>query len=128
MNIVRNITLIVLAVVAAHFTAIYFGLLYDSLISIDRPLSSIGSISTYAVDHYLIGIIPSYIFIVSTLFLGFGTGKKYWWIGGALLPAAAFVVYFDLSHFWFYILIAFAGWLIGLGVSKILSLIKKQTA
>ncbi len=61
----------------------------------------------------------AYAFFLFLIFTIFGGKGKYWWIGILTLPALAFELYFDLSHIYFPVFLALLGWLIGLGIQKI---------
>lgn len=80
---------------------------------------SIFVVSQEFIDLF-IGLPLSYIFFSPLLFTAFGAGKKYWWLGILLLPAALIELYFDLDHIYFPILIGVVGWVIGFGIGKIL--------
>lgn len=118
MKLIKGVGLYVGVLLIAHYTAIYFGLLYDYFLSINQPILSIGSIGSYAVDHYIIGIVPAYIFFTIFIFFTINFSKKNWLVIALLLPAAGIIVYFNLLHVWFYALIALAGWGIGVLLNK----------
>ncbi len=67
------------------------------------------------------GIIVAHNFIIPFLFTSFGDKHKYYWIGVLLLPVLWFVVKFDLAHWYFYLVVALVGWVLGWGISKLLS-------
>lgn len=118
MTFLKGIGLLIGVLFVVHNTAIYFGLLYDYFLSINQPILSIGSIGSYAVDHYIVGIIPAYIFFVISIFFAINFSKKHWLVVILLLPAAVIIFYFDLLHVWFYALVALIGWGIGLLLNK----------
>jgi hypothetical protein len=102
----RNILLLILVIVTAHFTAHVFANLYDRLLLGDR------SFSKGALD-YLFGVPLSYTFFLVFLFTALGSLKKYWWMGILLVPAAVAEWYLEKEHLWFPIALAVVGW--GLG-------------
>ena len=128
MTFAKNVALAVVAAVFAYFMASFFGFIYDFVLGIPRTFGIASFVSGPDIEKFFAGIIPAYILFITFLFMSFGFGKKHWWIGVLLLPAVAFVIYFDLSHFWFYILVGLAGWLAGLGIAKILPFLKKESA
>jgi len=77
--------------------------------------------ATFCLIVGIISFVVGFIFLNSFLLTAFGFGKKYIWMGVALLPALAFVLYFDLPRIWFYMLVGGAGWIIGYGIEKLLA-------
>lgn len=71
------------------------------------------------------GLPFAYIFFLFLLFTTFGKKGKYWWAGILVLPAIAFEVYFDLVHLYFPIALGIIGWMIGIGIAKIIHYYKK---
>lgn len=111
--LIKKIVLIFITLGVAHYTAFYFGIIYDFFFP-----KNVGGNGLFSIPHeaglYLIGLPLSYIFFLSLLFTAFGGSKKYWWMGVLLIPAAVFELYFDLAHIYFPILLGLAGWLLGL--------------
>lgn len=123
MKILRNILLIVVALVAAFILSVFFGATYSYLFkSVGGGLFSMSS----SASNQIIGLPIAYIFFVGLLFTAFGGSKKYWWIGILLLPAILFELYFDLIHIYFPIAVGLVGWGLGLGVEKGLKMISKK--
>jgi|SRR3989344_3179424 len=119
MKILKNIGLAILAGILGYVFGTLFGKIYFSFIqyygSFLFTKESAGS---------LIGFPMGILFFLPLFFTIFGDRHKYWWIGIAAIPAAAFLIYFDLDHVHFHVLFPIAGWLIGYGISV---LIHRQT-
>ena len=119
-NLIKNIAILIVALVFSYFVAVYFGNFYVYFF----PQSSSGGsfFSTpKAVENFLLGFPLAYIFFLALLFTAFGGSKKYWWIGVLLIPAVIFEVYFDLSHIYFPIALGLIGWLLGFLIQKTFS-------
>ncbi len=116
--LVKNLTILGGVFVLTYFSSAYFGIFYEYFFP-----QSIGGSGLFSIPHkaglYLIGLPLAYTFFLTSLLTAFGGTKKYWWIGGLLLPAVAFEVYFDLSHIYFPIALGLAGWLLGFLVCKL---------
>ncbi|MDP3793114.1 MAG: hypothetical protein Q8Q89_05330 [bacterium] len=117
-TLIKNIAILFAVLVLAYFVAVYFGNFYVYFFPQSPSGGSFFS-APKAVENFLLGFPLSYIFFLFLLFTAFGGAKKYWWIGILLIPAIIFEVYFDLSHIYFPILLALAGWLLGLLIHKI---------
>jgi len=119
MKIFKNIIFLILVLVFSYLIAATFfpAILYETFFP-----STVGSgfFGFEDVGRFVGGIAIAYIFLLTLVFTIWGVGKKYWWMGVLLLPALAFVIYFDLARIWFYALLGLAGWAIGLGISKLL--------
>lgn len=122
MKILREIIILAVVLILSYFLAIWFGEFY--VYFFPQPSGRSSLLSFYiskAAENSFIGSPLVYTFFLTLLFTAFGGEKKYWWIGILLIPAAAFEVYFDISHIYFPILLGLLGWLLGLLVSKIIS-------
>jgi len=111
-NIFRNVVILFLVVFFSFIFSEFVGESYDKIFGQSGSFVDLRSLS---------GLPLAFIFFLTLLFTAFGGSKKYWWIGILLLPAAAFEVYFDWSHIYFPIAIGLIGWLLGLGISRLLS-------
>ena len=116
MKILKNILLIITALLFVYFFAYEFGKFYLNF----YPDAG----GSFLDGTGIVGIPLAYIFFIILLFSAFGDVKKYWWIGILLLPAVLFEVYFDLIHIYFPIAIGIVGWLLGKGIEIILKKIQ----
>ena len=105
----------ILVLVPSYYLSFFFGVFYSFFLNkslhITLPANAFVS---------FVGLPLAYIFFLTFLFTAFGDKHKYWWIGILLIPALWFEISFDLSHLYFPIAIGLLGWLIGLGISKLL--------
>lgn len=115
--LIKTIILIVV-LVSSYFSSVVAGDLYEKIS---------GDPGTWVNLKPLMGLPLSYVFFLSLFFTAFGGAKKYWWIGILLIPAAAFEIYFDLSHIYFPILLGIAGWVLGYLVLTISNYSTSQT-
>ncbi|MBI5734180.1 MAG: hypothetical protein HY973_04555 [Candidatus Kerfeldbacteria bacterium] len=111
-GVIKKIGLFVVMLLCSYLFSPLAGELYDKVVR---------SVGGWIDFRPLIGLPAAFIFFLPLLFTAFGGLKKYWWIGILLLPAAAFEVYFDWAHIYFPIAIGLIGWLLGLGISRLLS-------
>jgi len=74
----------------------------------------------------MIGIVPAFVLFMFFLFTAFGGKKKYWWVGILLLPVVWFVWKFDLAHWYFYVGLALAGWIVGWIIGKLISSFRRK--
>ena len=82
MKILKNILLVVIALLLAYLFLPVFIKLYDYLF----PRIGEGLFYVYArAADYLVAGVFAYEFFLSLLFTAFGDAKKYWWIGIGLL-------------------------------------------
>ena len=116
MKILKNIGLFALSLLASFASADYF---YIKIYGLFFGTTS-GFFGTGGIGGVLIGLVIAYILFTSLLFTAFGDKKKYWWVGVLLLPVAWFIIKFDLTHWYFYLALAVAGWLVGWLISKLL--------
>ncbi|MBI5734175.1 MAG: hypothetical protein HY973_04530 [Candidatus Kerfeldbacteria bacterium] len=111
MNNIKKIGLLIIALlISVIFSSPAGGLYYKFF----------GPSTSFIDFTSLVGLPLSYIFFLTLILTAFGGTKKYWWIGILLIPAAAFEVYFDWGHIYFPITVGLIGWLIGLGIYKLL--------
>lgn len=110
MKILKNILFLVIASIFAVLTSSFVGDAYGRVFG--------GG--TWVDFSSVIGLPLSYLFFLPLLFTAFGDKHKYWWIGLLSIPALAFELYFDLEHIYVPIILALLGWVIGLGISKVL--------
>ena len=128
MGTIRNTLFLIIVLVLASLLAGPFGNLYRFVFE-TYGAASFSSFFASAEDYtFFDGLFPSYVLLLVVAFTAWGAGKraKYWWMGVLLLPALAFVIYFDLSRIWFYILLGLIGWGIGLALQKFIRKSKKQ--
>lgn len=118
-SLIKNLTILIVVLVLAYFSAIYFGNFYEYFFPQSDSGGSFFSIPREA-GEWLLGLPLSYIFFLALLFTAFGGSKKYWWIGVLLIPAVIFEVYFDFSHIYFPIALGAIGWLLGFLIQKLL--------
>lgn len=127
-TVLKRTFLLFLAIALSFLFANAFGSLYDLFVGIPRTLGIANFISDTAFNKFLAGVVPAYIFFVSLLFTIFELKKKKLFIVIFLLPSLYFI-YFDLSHFWFYFLIALVGWGIGFVLNQfVVPYFKKDTS
>ena len=112
----RSIGLLILSLALSYFLAIFFGRFYSSFFPIVGGFFSVSQ----RVADFLIGLLLAHVFFLTLLFTAYGGMKKYWWIGIGLIPAVAFELYFDLAHIYFPIAIGIAGWLLGMGIARLM--------
>ena len=122
MKILKNVGGYFIILMLSYFTASPLGkLLFPSAYS--------ASFSSFAVPEYWyyfsIGAVLSYIFFLFLLFTAFGGPGKYLWSGLLSVPALAFSLYFDPLHIYFPIALGIIGWMIGIGIAKIIHYYKK---
>ena len=112
MKILKNVFLVLVAIVFSYLLGPQFGEIYANMFNAHGSFVNMVAIS---------GIPLAYEFLLPLIFVIFGgEGKgKYWWIGVLLIPALALEVYLDLSHIYFPIILGLLGWGIGVGVRKI---------
>jgi len=115
MSVSRNIIILIFILLVAPLLGKYIGQLYISFFPIDVGAGFFG----FDLDTPLSIYVATYTSLVTLVFTAWGLGKKYWWMGVLLVPALAFVLYFDLARIWFYILVGLVGWAIGYGISKL---------
>ena|SRR3989344_6564532 len=120
MKIIKNILLVAMALVVAYFTAEWFGAFYSRLFSIEQPHGLGAFFGSEDLLNLSVGFIPAFVAYLTLLLTAFVDKQKYWWIGILLLPVLWFVIKFDFSHWYFYLALALAGWLIGWVISKII--------
>ena len=119
-NLIKNICILIVVLVLAYFFANQVGNLYVYFFPQGASEGSLFSTPKSA-ENFLLGIPLAYIFFLHLLFTAFGGSRKYWWLGILLIPAAAFEVYFDLSHIYFPIALGLIGWLLGFLIQKTFS-------
>ncbi len=118
MKIWKNVFMLLIVLVLAYVFAVFFGQLYDNAFHLPTGFSSfIASSKDY---KFIDGFPLAYLFFLFLFFTIFGDQHKKWWVGIASIPAAAFLLYFDFSHIYFHLLFPLTGWLIGLGIAKLL--------
>ena len=115
---IKSASLFVIGILLSYLSSPFSGEFYGAVFP--------GTLGSFVEGSALAGLVPSYVFFLPLLLIGFGTNKKHWWAAVLLLPAVAFVMYFDLAHFWFYLLLAAVGWAIGFGISKLLSRLRTK--
>ncbi len=116
----KNVGIWILVLILTYFLSLYFGNFYIYFFP-QTTAWGVGDVGiSDSTGKELIGLPLCYTFFLFLLFTAFGGTKKYWWIGIAIIPAAIFEIYFDLSHIYFPILLGLAGLALGLGISKIL--------
>jgi len=120
MNIFRNIMLTIVILIFTGLLAAWFGKIYGLFFNIPTGSGFAGFIASPKDYVFFDGLTPAYVFLLTLVSTAWGVGKKYWWMGVLLLPALAFVLYFDLTRIWFYFLIGLVGWAIGYGINKLL--------
>lgn len=122
MKILKNAGLYLIILLLSYLTASPLGkLLFPSAYNI--------SFSSFSVPEYWyyfpLGAVSSYTFFLFLLFTAFGDHGKYWWSGLLSIPVLAFSIYFDQSHIYFPIVLGIIGWMIGIGIAKIIHYYKK---
>ena len=119
MKILKNVLGIIIVILVTHFSAIYIGMIYSYFFP-----KAIGGGGLFLVSQefglYLAGLTVAYSFSLFLLFTACSGKEKYWWMGILVLPALVFEIYFDPYHIYFPIILGFLGWLIGLGVKKLI--------
>ena len=126
MKILKNIILLVIALVGAYFTAEWFGVLYTKLIGVTQAHGLGAFWGSEDLLNLSSGIIPAFVAYLTVLFTAFGGKKKYWWVGILLLPVLWFVWKFDLAHWYFYVGLALAGWIVGWIIGKLISSFRRK--
>jgi hypothetical protein len=119
MKILRNVLPIVIVVVLVYLLSGEFGEIYRSVFP-SEPYRDFFSLSDTS-SNFIIGLPISYLFFLFLLFTAFGDTHKKWWIGIGTIPAAVILLYFDFSHIYFHAIFPIAGWLLGLGIARLLS-------
>jgi hypothetical protein len=78
-------------------------------------------------DFTAIGGLPlSFIFFALLIFEAFGQKGKYWWVGLCALVATWLVYNFNYGLYWLlYVVLGILGWLVGLGIQKLIAKLKK---
>ena len=111
MKIFKNLSLLILSSIVSYFLVEQFFKLYNYFWPVGNPS---GLFAGYAMlGNVMIGFFVAFTFFPPLLFTAFGDKKKYWWVGVLLLPVAWFIIKFDLTHWYFYLALAVAGWLVG---------------
>ena len=118
MKIIKNILLVAMVLVVAYFTAEWFGAFYSRLFSIEQPHGLGAFFGSEDLVNLSDGLIPAFVTYLTLLLTAFGDKHKYWWMGILLLPVFWFVIKFDLVHWYFYLVLAVIGWLVGWGITK----------
>ena len=111
MDIVKKFSLVLLSIVISYFFAIPLGGWYLNLIEDN---------GSFIDARFFAGFPLAYIFSLTLLLVVFGGKHKYWWLGLLLIPAIIFELYFDSAHFYFPLVLGLLGWLVGVGVFKVL--------
>lgn len=104
----KNIFLLIVALVLAYLTAPYFGSWYDQ---INPQYDSLFGAPKNITDT-VAGLPLAYVFFIPLLFELWGKGKKNWWMIILLAPVILFYLYADLSLVYIPIALAIAGCLI----------------
>jgi len=116
-SFVKNILLLVVALVLSYFTGQYFGGWYDKFSPLYDNTLGLGKDALNSVT----GIPFAYIFFTTLLFQSFGFDNRNKWTGWLLTPALLFFASGDLKHIYLPIILA----LIAFGLSIILRKIFK---
>ena len=116
---INHFFLFLLVIVVSILLAYPVGVTYVKLFNIVSIGFSSFIVSRFWSDFFD-GVIPSYIFVLPLIFVSIGGEKKYWWIGILLIPAALFELYFDAGYIYFPIALGLLGWVLGLGVRKLI--------
>ena len=113
---VKNILLLVVALVLSYFTATYFGSWYDYF-------SSLHDYSWFSLTKqeliFITGIPFAYVFFTTLLFQSFGFGNRNKWTGWLLAPALLFFASGDLKHVYLPIALALAAFGLAFVVQKV---------
>ena len=117
MQITKYIISFLLALILSFTTSSFFTRLYDYFFEIRGD--------SFVDFSGLLGIPLSYIFYLSLLLTIIGREKKYWIMLFLLLPVLFVEFWVDLPHFYFPLALAFAGWLIGEGILKLVKFLRK---
>lgn len=124
MKILKNVVLYLVVLVMAFLFANPLGKLFFAS---NYQISFSSFIVSEYWYYFFDWIFLSYSFFLFFIFTTFSSGKgKYWWMGVLVLPALAFEVYFDLSHIYFPIALGLLGWLIGLGIQRLIAKLKTK--
>jgi chromate transport protein ChrA len=117
MSVIKKICTFILVLVLSILFANYFGKIYDSSFAVAHGFSSF--IVSSKTEEFLDGLPLAYVLLTTLLYSIFRNPSKYWWMGILLIPAAAFEVYFDWQHIYIPIALGLIGWLLGIGISKL---------
>ena len=126
LNTVSTHTLLVIAAVIFAYLVATTLVPYQVYEFATSEPSSGGFFGAERLGELIASFAISFVFLTTLLFTAFGRTLKYLWLAVLLLPGVWFAVKFDLTHFWFYILVALVGWAIGFGISKLLSALKAR--
>jgi hypothetical protein len=119
MTLLKDAALVVLSALLAFFVGnTLLGFQFYALFFPEEAVGS-GFFGFGALGAQAISMVVVYLFFLPLLLQALGSKFKIWWIAVFLLPVVWFVVSTDLSHIWFYVLIALVGWGIGFGLHKI---------
>ncbi len=110
LSILKNIGLLIIASGLGYYFSPHFGQVYGNLF---------GEVGSYVDLRSLIGLPLAYIFFLILIFTAFGWDYKYWWMAVLLIPAAIVELYVERRYLYFPFLLGLAGWLIGVGLSKL---------
>jgi len=117
-SILKNLLLVVLAVLAGYLLATYFGQIYNYFVPQNND--SIFSLSQKAI-YWLAGFPFAYTLFIPFLFQAFGAQHKKTWVIVLLVPAALLWLASDLAHIYLPVILGAIGWFLGKGINKIFS-------
>src|SRR3989344_1864963 len=115
--IFRYIGFLIIILFLSFFLSEYVGSLYQKIT---------GDYGSWIDTTIVAGFPLVYIFFLTLVFTSFGEPKKYWLIGILLIPVAIFEIRFDLEHIYIPVLTGILGWLIGYGINKLWSNLRRQ--
>lgn len=115
-NVLKSLALFLAACVTAYFTSPYFGAIFTHF----------QSSGGFFYSESLLGLPLAYIFFVTVLFVGLESANKKLFI--FLLIPAIIIESFDILHIYVPLIVLALGWFLGLGLEKLIKIIRKPKA
>ena len=114
-NVVKNILLLVVALILSYFTAEYFGSWYDKFSPLYDNTLGLGKEALRSIT----GIPFAYIFFTTLLFQSFGFGNRNKWTLWLLTPAMLFFASGDIQHIYLPVILALIAFGLAFVVRKV---------
>jgi hypothetical protein len=123
-NFIKNATLFIFSVIISYFSAIYFGALYDHFAPQYDSLFG----APKQITNIVVGLPFAYVFFTLLLFEALGFKNKNQWLVVLLLPVTLFWLAADLTHIYLPVILGLLGWVLGVGIHRLIENAKKKTA
>ena len=117
-NLIKNILLLIVALVLSYFTAQYFGGWYDKFSPLYDNTLGLGKEAL----KFITGIPFAYIFFTTLLFQSFGFGNRNKWTVWLLVPPFLFFASGDIQHIYLPIVLGLIAFGIAILIRKVLKL------